>query len=121
MYRHCLLAGEVRFDGGIFFWEEIGLTPRQIDQLLTALVNIGFMDRISAMIVGDFFASESEQSCRSNPLDSVMNAISSYNFPVVYAPSFGHKPLENPIFPIGALASFNPKSFSLCIEEPVLS
>jgi muramoyltetrapeptide carboxypeptidase LdcA involved in peptidoglycan recycling len=44
------------FDGGIFFWEEIGLTPRQIDQFLTALVNIGSMDKISGMVVGDFFA-----------------------------------------------------------------
>ena len=109
------------FDNGIFFWEEIGMTPRQIDQFLTALVNFGFMGRISGMVIGDFFAAEAEEALRSNPLDSVMNAISAYDFPVVYAPSFGHKTLENPVFPIGALASLDTKSFSLHIDEPVLS
>jgi muramoyltetrapeptide carboxypeptidase len=60
---NCFVLGVVMskielsfFDGGIFFWEEIGLTPRQIDQFLTALVNIGSMDKISGMVVGDFFA-----------------------------------------------------------------
>jgi muramoyltetrapeptide carboxypeptidase LdcA involved in peptidoglycan recycling len=50
-----------------------------------------------------------------------MNAISGYNFPVVYAPSFGHKRLENPVFPIGALCSLQTETFSLTIEEAVLS
>lgn len=109
------------FDGGIFFWEDLALTPRQIDQFLTALVNIGFMDNISGMVVGDFFAHESEEQLRSNPLDSVMNAVSNYSFPVIYAPSFGHKQLENPVFPIGSLASLDTSSFSLNVEEPILA
>lgn len=109
------------FDGGIFFWEEVGLTPRQIDQLLTSLVNCGFMDRISGMVIGDFIAEESEEQRRSNPIDSVMNALSGFEFPIIYAPCFGHKQLENPIFPIGPVASLDTSAFSLRINDQILA
>ena len=109
------------FDGGVFFWEDIGLTPRQIDQFLTALANIGFLDRISGMVIGDFFANEQHEWLRSDPLESVLHAVRNYSFPVIYAPLFGHRKLENPVFPIGASATLDTAEFSLRLTETPLS
>jgi muramoyltetrapeptide carboxypeptidase len=108
------------FDGGIFFWEDIGLTPRQIDQFLSALRNVGFLDRISGMVVGDFFSEENHSWLRSDPLESVMHAIRGTSFPVVYAPIFGHRKLENPILPIGPKATLDADMLSLIVDEDVL-
>lgn len=108
------------FDGGIFFWEDVGLTPRQIDQFLTGLINVGFMDRINGMIIGDFFHAENNEWLRSDPLESVMHAIRDYKFPVVYAPSFGHRKLENPVFPIGARSMLDADRISLTVLDPVV-
>lgn len=124
---NCFVLGNILsrldlsfFDGGIFVWEDIGLTPRQIDQFLTSLVNVGFMDRISGMIVGDFFHSESHEWLRSDPLESVMHAVRDFNFPVVYAPSFGHRKLENPVFPIGARCSLDADKVELVSLDSIV-
>ena len=108
------------FDGGIFFWEDLGLTPRQIDQYLTGLVNIGFMDRISGMVIGDFFAQEKREWQHSDPLESVLHALRDYRFPIVYAPIFGHRKLENPVFPIGATCDLDADGIALTVTDQVV-
>jgi muramoyltetrapeptide carboxypeptidase len=105
------------FDGGIFFWEDLGLTPRQVDQHLTALRNSGLLDRISGMVVGDFIAREAENRETSNPFDSVLHPSRDYKFPILYAPVFGHRRLENPIFPIGAMCELDAEASTLVMLE----
>jgi muramoyltetrapeptide carboxypeptidase len=108
------------FNGGIFFWEDLGLTPRQIDQFLTGLINVGFMDRISGMILGDFFAQEKREWQHSDPLESVLHALRDFTFPIIYAPTFGHRKLENPVFPIGAQCHFDSSRMILNAIDPVI-
>lgn len=105
------------FNGGIFFWEDLGLTPREINQALTALRNIGFLDRISGMIVGDFITPELENRVTSDPFEAVLHPARGYKFPILYAPIFGHRRLENPIFPIGAKCELNADTFTLTLLE----
>ena len=125
---NCFVLGNVlseiylsHFDGRIFLWEDLGLVPRQIDQFLTALVNCGFMDRIGGMVVGDFFQEESHEWLRSDPLESVMHALRDYDFPIVYAPNFGHRSLENPAFPIGATCTLDADDLTLVAEDQILT
>jgi muramoyltetrapeptide carboxypeptidase len=105
------------FNGGIFFWEDLGLTPREINQFLTALRNIGFFERISGMIVGDFITQEAENRVTSDPVEAVLHPTRGYAFPILYAPMFGHKRLENPIFPIGAMCELDTDGNRLILLE----
>jgi muramoyltetrapeptide carboxypeptidase len=109
------------FDGGIFFWEDLGLTPRQINQYLTALHNIGLFDRISGMVVGEFITPESENRVSSDPFEALIYPMRDYNFPVFYAPLFGHRKLENPIFPIGAMCELDATAGILLLLEDCVS
>jgi muramoyltetrapeptide carboxypeptidase len=121
---NCFVVGLVSsrinldaFDGGIFFWEDLGLTPREINQFLTSLRNVGFFDRISGMIVGDFIMQETEDRVMSDPFDAVLHPTRGYNVPILYAPIFGHRVLENPIFPIGAMCQLNTETNELTLLE----
>jgi muramoyltetrapeptide carboxypeptidase len=108
------------YKDGIFFWEEASMPPQIIDQYLTALKNIGILDGISGMIIGDFI-SEDELSWKRADAFSVMRSIlSEYDYPILYAPTFGHAPLENPILPIGAEVSLDANSAKLSLLKPIL-
>ncbi len=105
------------FNGGIFFWESSGLTPREVDQILTALDKCGFLKRISGMIIGDAFKEEGYDWFKSDPCDSVNRACNAYKFPILYAPTFGHKKLENPTIPIGVLCEMDSDALQVSAIE----
>jgi muramoyltetrapeptide carboxypeptidase len=102
----------------VFFWESASERPQIIDQHLTALRNAGFFEHVRAMIVGSVYSSGEV------PLTEIRQAISfavdGYEFPIVYAPSFGHLPTQNPIVPIGALCEVDTTTFTVRLREEVV-
>jgi muramoyltetrapeptide carboxypeptidase len=108
------------FNGGIFFWESSGLTPREVDQIFVALDKSGFLARISGMVIGDAFVEECYEWFRSDPCDSVVRACAGHSFPILYAPTFGHKKLQNPIIPIGTLCELDADALQVRAVENYL-
>lgn len=108
-------------DGGVFFWESGWERPQILDQYLTYLQNSGFLGRIGGMVVGDFVAEEPDGYKDRDHFEMLEEAIEGYDFPVLYCPTFGHRRLENPILPIGALVDLDTADGSLTLLEPVVS
>ena len=100
------LAGSpqmAEIDESIFFWESASEPPQIIDQFLRCLANCGFLSRIKAMVVGDVEYSEVERKDR--PINDLLREYGEeFDIPVVRIATFGHKSLENPAIPIGAVA-----------------
>jgi muramoyltetrapeptide carboxypeptidase len=107
------------WDGGIFFWEEASMPPQLIDQYLTGLINAGFLDRIAGMIVGCFIHEDPVDWKRADGLATLRNVLSRYNYPILYCPTFGHMPVENPLLPIGAMCSLDAHAARLTLAEQI--
>ena len=108
------------FDDAIFFWEDAGNSAQIINQYLTAISNRGIFERIKGMIIGDFITEETTEWKRTNDFKSIEQTLGNYNFPVLYAPTFGHRKLENPIFPIGANCSLDADKHMLKLNETII-
>jgi len=111
-----------QFEQGIFFWESASERPQIIDQYLAALRNAGMFNKLSGMIIGDFIQEERADYKVRDPFDVIRDAVSEYQFPVIYCPTFGHPGnLENPIIPIGAKCRLDSDSMNLTLLESVVS
>jgi muramoyltetrapeptide carboxypeptidase len=108
------------FDNSIFFWEDAGSPAQIINQYLTAISNRGIFNRINGMIIGDFITEDTNEWKRTNDFDSIKQALGNCNFPVIYAPTFGHKKLENPLMPIGAKCRLDANKYLLKLLEPII-
>jgi muramoyltetrapeptide carboxypeptidase len=103
----------------IFFWESASERPMVIDQHLTALLNVGFFDRVRGMVIGA--ALSGRELSLPEVFESIEYVIKDYSFPVVYSPTFGHLPTSNPIIPIGARAVLDTESYTVQLLEPAVS
>jgi len=107
------------YDGAIFFWEDAGNAAQIINQYLTAISNRGIFDRISGMIIGDFITEDLNEWKRTDDFASLIEVIGNHKFPILYAPTFGHKKLENPLLPIGAKCKLDTNNYSLTLIEKI--
>lgn len=110
-----------RYERGVFFWESGGETPQIIDQFLTCLRNLGVFDDVVGMVIGNFIREETTEWKQRDPFAMIKDVLDGYDFPVIYYPSFGHSPIENPIIPIGAPCVLDAESMTLLLAGPVVS
>jgi len=116
----CSDVPDSYYDNAILFWEDAGNTTQIINQYLTAISNRGIFHRIRGMIIGDFLTEEPLDWKKADDFSSVMSAVGNCDIPVLYAPTFGHKKLENPILPIGARCRLDVSECALNLLTPVV-
>lgn len=110
-----------RFEKGIFFWESAGETPQIIDQYLTALINAGFFQQVTGMVIGDFIRDETESYKERDPFDVIKELFKDYSFPIIHTPTFGHPGhLENPAIPIGPMCELDSDNATLSLLENII-
>ncbi len=105
------------FDGGIFFFEDLGLSPRLLEQYLFAIRNSGLLERISGIVVGQIDAPPEVGWMKVNSIDVLQSALDDFQGPIVYSQFFGHSVLPKPALPIGAIATLDTSSETLRIKE----
>jgi muramoyltetrapeptide carboxypeptidase len=92
---------EPKWDGAVFFWEEIGRTARSIDLSLWHFRNAGVFDRIAGIIVGrPLDCNDAVYDADFDLIAAVRNACRGYNFPILYNVDLGH-PDPKLTLPIG--------------------
>lgn len=109
-----------RWKDSILFFESGSQPPQIIDQYLTTLQNAGILRGLKGMIIGDFIREDPVEWKRRDSLDVILSIVEDYEFPVLYCPTFGHRPLENPILPIGAYCKLDASNAYLQLLEPVV-
>jgi len=90
---------------------------------LTCLVNAGWFDRVVGMVVGDLMIDEllpgSEWKARE-AREAVLHALDGFNLPILKCNTFGHRPLLNPIVPIGPLCVLDSEGLVVELRESAL-
>ena len=114
-----LLAGTDYFPdymGGVLFWEDIGESSDRILAKLTQLDEMGVLQSLNGMIVGELVDCNSKAglSCR----EAVLKVCSKYGYPIGWSLPFGHTP-RKVIVPIGAAIHFSSDSRQLSVTERV--
>lgn len=98
---------EPNWDGAIFFWEEVGRTPRAIDLSLWQFRLNGVFDRISGMVVGrPLECADPVYDDEFDLLATIKNATSGYSFPILFNVDLGHADPKVTL-PVGARAQLN--------------
>lgn len=101
----------------IFFWEEVGEEPDDIDQILMHYKLIGIFDKISAMIVGKLYNCKNVTYKKSLSIkEIILELTKNYFFPVLYNVDFGHTK-TNLTLPIGIKARVTTKPVEIEILE----
>jgi len=103
----------------VFFWESASESPQLIDQHLTTLRNAGILEHVRAMIIGSVYAGH--EVAVADIGEAMTYAVRDYDFPILYSPTFGHLPTQNPIVPIGALCAVNSAAFTAKLIDPVIA
>ncbi len=94
---------EPEWDGAIFFWEEVGRPPRQIDHLLMHFKLRGVFERIGGMIIGRPLACEDKEAAMDIDFRKmVLSLCREYSFPILFNVDLGHADPKLTI-PIGAV------------------
>ncbi|HEU5127272.1 MAG TPA: LD-carboxypeptidase [Glycomyces sp.] len=110
-----------RFDGAVFFWEEVGRPIGHIWNDLHTLRMHGVFDRVAAMVVGIPARIEGppEQYGTATIEDVVLDALADYRFPILAGVDFGHTGPNLPM-PIGLRAAVDADSHLVkLLESPV--
>lgn len=95
---------EPAWDERIFFWEEVGRTPRQIDHILTHFRLRGVFDKIAGMVVGRPLSCDDPETDASIDIRSmILSVCDSFAFPILFNVDLGHADPKLTL-PIGALA-----------------
>jgi muramoyltetrapeptide carboxypeptidase len=85
---------EPDLDGAIFFFEEVGLAPIQIDRALLHLEQIGKLRGVRGIVVGELAGCEWHEhtsSPRSKTLEEVLaDRLGGLGVPVLYGLPLGH-------------------------------
>ncbi|THV41618.1 S66 peptidase family protein [Glycomyces buryatensis] len=110
-----------RFDGAIFFWEDVGRNIGHIWNDLHALRMQGIFDRIGAMVVGIpiHIQGPAEKYGPVTVKDVVLDVVGEFDFPILGGVDFGHTGPNLPM-PIGSLASVDATAHQVrLLESPV--
>lgn len=103
-------------EGGVLFLEDVTESSYRLDRMLTALAVGGHLDRIAAVVVGDF------TSCPAGPFDvpaetAVRACLSALGVPVAAGLGAGHDRWNEPLL-LGATAELDATRGELLINPP---
>jgi muramoyltetrapeptide carboxypeptidase len=98
---------EPAWDESIFFWEEVGRTPRQIDHILTHFKLRGVFEKIRGMVVGRLLGCEDKEADMNvDPRKMILSLCKEYSFPILFNVDSGHADPKLTI-PIGGIAELD--------------
>jgi len=104
-------------EGAILFLEDLDEPPYRVDRYLSQLRLAGILDRVAAVIVGDFHGTKPEENAEIHRV--IREYLKDLSVPVVLNFPVGHVPL-NATLPHGAMAELDTKGPTLRIlENPV--
>jgi muramoyltetrapeptide carboxypeptidase len=114
---------EPDLDGAIFFFEDSGSAPIQIDRALLYLHQIGKLDNVRGIVVGELAGSEWDNfttAPRSKTLEDVLTGrLGGLGVPVLYNLPLGHG-ASLATLPLGVQATVDADAKTLTIDEPAL-
>jgi len=109
--------------GAIFFFEEVGLAPIQIDRALLHLEQIGKLRGVRGVVVGELAGCEWHEhtsSPRSKTLEEVLaDRLGALGVPVLYGLPLGHG-ASLATLPLGAEATLDADAGTLTVDSPAL-
>ncbi|WP_026923239.1 S66 peptidase family protein [Glycomyces arizonensis] len=111
-----------RFDGAIFFWEDVGRKLGHVWNDLHSLRMQGVFDRAAAMVVGipADIEGPGEDYGPATVKDAVLDVLADYDLPILAGVDFGHTGPNLPM-PIGLKAAVDADSHQLkLLESPVV-
>ena len=109
--------------GAVFFFEEVGLAPIQIDRALLHLEQAGKLEGVRGVVVGELAGCEWHEwtsSPRAKTLEEVLEArLGGLGVPVLYGLPLGHGS-SMATLPLGVEATVDADALSLTIDAPAL-
>lgn len=109
--------------GGIFFFEETGRAPIQIDRALLHLEQVGKFDGVQGIVVGELAGCEWydwTSTPRAKTLEDVLlDRLGRLGVPVLYGLPLGHG-ASLATLPLGVRATVDAEALTLTIDEPAL-
>ena len=93
-------------DGRILFLEEVGEEPFRIDRMLTHLRNAGVLNRISGLLLGDFYQCWPGSNDPFTLTEIVEQVLGEVDIPVMAGLPFGHGAVKMTM-PLGVEVSMN--------------
>lgn len=114
---------EADLDGTIFFFEDCNRAPIQIDRALLHLEQIGKLEGVRGIVVGELAGCEwyeHTSAPRSKTLENVLDdRLGRLGIPVLYGLPLGHG-ASIATLPLGAEATVDADALTLTIDEPAL-
>jgi muramoyltetrapeptide carboxypeptidase len=115
--------GEPDLDGAIFFFEDVGNAPIRIDRALLHLEQIGKLEGVRGIVVGELAGCEWHEftsAPRSKTLEDVLeDRLGGLGIPVLYGLPLGHG-ASIATLPLGIEATVDADALTLTIDEPAL-
>ncbi len=96
---------EPDWEGAVLFWEDIAKPVNRLDMMLTHFRDVGVLDRISGMIVGQLVGCEPSEGVDHHAM--LLDLLGGYDFPILAEVPFGHT-AEKITIPIGAWVATEP-------------
>ena len=116
-------AWEPDLDGTIFFFEDSGSAPIQIDRALLYLEQSGKVEGVRGVVVGELAGSEwyhHVTAPRTKTLEDVLDdRLGGLGIPVLYGLPLGHG-TSLATLPLGVQATVDADALTLTIDEPAL-
>lgn len=114
---------EPELDGAILFFEEVGRAPIQIDRALLYLEQIGKLEGVRGVVVGELAGCEWHEwtsAPRSKTLEEVLaGRLGGLGVPVLFGLPLGHG-ASLATLPLGVEATVDADALRLTIDEPAL-
>jgi muramoyltetrapeptide carboxypeptidase len=114
---------EPSLEGAILFFEEVGKAPIQIDRALLYLDQIGKLDGLAGIVVGELAGCEWHEwtsSPRSKTLEDVLEGrLGHLGVPILYGLPLGHG-ASLATLPLGVAATVDADALTLTIDKPAL-
>jgi muramoyltetrapeptide carboxypeptidase len=114
---------EPDLEGAIFFFEEVGSAPIRIDRALLYLEQVGKLEGVRGIVVGELAGCEwyeHTSSPRSKTLENVLeDRLGGLGIPVLYGLPLGHG-ASLATLPLGVEATVDADALTLTIDEPAL-
>jgi muramoyltetrapeptide carboxypeptidase len=114
---------EVDLRGALFFFEDVGRAPIQIDRSLLYLLQIGKLEGVRGVVVGELAGCEWHEwtsSPRSKTLEDVLEGrLGGLGVPVLYGLPLGHGSSVATL-PLGVSATVDADALTLTVDEPAL-
>ena len=114
---------ELDLDGAIFFFEEVSTAPIGIDRALLYLDQIGKLEGVRGIVVGELAGCEWDEftsSPRSKTLEEVLEGrLGHLGVPILYNLPLGHGATLATL-PLGVQATVDADARTLTIDEPAL-